>query len=38
VLQLDGGILRYFDAVPAAPQWRGRCVVFDERESVSAAS
>ena len=31
VLQLDGGILRYFEAAPGAPHWRGRCFVFDER-------
>lgn len=34
VLQLDGGILRYFEEQPAAPHWRGRCVVFDDREAV----
>ncbi len=34
VLQLDGGILRYFETTPDAPHWRGRCVVFDERQSV----
>jgi UPF0176 protein len=32
--QLDGGILRYLEQVPGAPQWHGRCFVFDERESV----
>ncbi|MFO1326042.1 MAG: sulfurtransferase [Rubrivivax sp.] len=31
VLQLDGGILGYFEQVPGAPHWHGRCVVFDER-------
>lgn len=31
VLQLDGGILRYFELVPGAPSWHGRCFVFDER-------
>ena len=31
VMQLDGGILRYFEVVPDAPSWRGRCFVFDER-------
>ena len=31
VLQLDGGILRYFEEAPGAPHWRGRCFVFDER-------
>jgi UPF0176 protein len=34
VLQLDGGILRYFEDVPGAPHWQGRCVVFDARESL----
>ena len=30
--QLDGGILQYFeDTGGAAPGWRGRCFVFDER-------
>jgi UPF0176 protein len=30
--QLEGGILRYFeDTGGAAPGWRGRCFVFDER-------
>ena len=31
VLQLDGGILRYFEDVKDAPHWQGRCFVFDER-------
>ena len=31
VLQLEGGILRYFEVVPWAPHWRGLCFVFDER-------
>ena len=35
VHQLDGGILKYFDAQVGAPGWQGRCVVFDERESVA---
>ena len=35
-LQLDGGILRYFEVVPGAPHWRGRCFVFDERVALSA--
>ena len=35
VHQLDGGILKYFDAQLGAPGWQGRCVVFDERESVA---
>jgi len=34
VLQLDGGILRYFEDAPGAPGWQGRCVVFDERQSL----
>jgi UPF0176 protein len=36
VLQLDGGILRYFEATRGAPHWRGRCFVFDEREALAA--
>lgn len=32
--QLDGGILQYFDDIPGAPHWHGRCVVFDERGSL----
>lgn len=36
--QLDGGILGYFRATGGeAPGWRGRCVVFDEREAVDSA-
>ena len=34
-LQLDGGILGYFDAVGAA-HFEGECFVFDERETVAA--
>jgi UPF0176 protein len=34
VLQLDGGILRYFEETDGAPHWRGRCFVFDEREQL----
>ena len=34
VLQLDGGILRYFEEAPGAPHWQGRCFVFDEREAL----
>jgi UPF0176 protein len=34
VLQLDGGILRYLEQVPGARHWRGRCFVFDQRESL----
>lgn len=40
VLQLDGGVLRYFEATARdgqAPYWRGECVVFDERGTVDAA-
>ncbi len=36
VLQLDGGILRYFELTPGAPHWRGGCFVFDERTSLGA--
>jgi UPF0176 protein len=32
--QLDGGILRYLERMPGAPHWRGRCFVFDDRETV----
>ena len=39
VLQLDGGILRYFEetAQPGggAPHWQGDCVVFDERGALA---
>ncbi|MDP3086462.1 MAG: sulfurtransferase [Rubrivivax sp.] len=31
VLQLDGGILQYFEDTDGAPHWRGDCFVFDER-------
>lgn len=31
VWQLDGGILKYFESVEAAPHWQGECFVFDER-------
>ncbi len=35
VYQLDGGILGYLDAIPAAESlWEGRCFVFDERISL----
>jgi UPF0176 protein len=35
-LQLDGGILQYFeDTAGVAPGWRGRCFVFDERVGLS---
>lgn len=36
VLQLDGGILRYFELMQGAPHWRGGCFVFDERTSLGA--
>ncbi len=35
VWQLDGGVLRYFESLPDAPHWRGRCFVFDDRESLA---
>ncbi len=38
VLQLDGGVLRYFESQAAggsAPHWRGDCVVFDERAALA---
>jgi len=34
VYQLDGGVLRYFEQLPEAPHWRGRCFVFDARETL----
>ena len=34
VYQLDGGVLRYFEQLPDAPHWRGRCFVFDGRETL----
>ncbi len=37
VVQLDGGILRYFEQVPGAPHWRGECFVFDERVSLGTS-
>lgn len=36
VVQLDGGVLRYFERLPAAPHWQGRCFVFDGRETLGA--
>lgn len=36
VLQLDGGILRYFEDVGGA-HWNGECFVFDERVSLDPA-
>lgn len=36
VYQLDGGILRYLEAVPPDQNsWEGECVVFDERRTVN---
>lgn len=37
VLQLEGGILRYFAELPEAPHWQGSCFVFDERELLEPA-
>jgi UPF0176 protein len=37
VLQLDGGILAYFEQTQGAPHWRGRCFVFDGREALDLA-
>lgn len=36
VLQLDGGILRYFEEVGGA-HWNGECFVFDRRRAVDTA-
>jgi UPF0176 protein len=36
VHQLDGGILRYLDQLPASRHWQGQCVVFDDRQAVDA--
>lgn len=38
VLQLEGGILRYFEVLPDAPHWHGGCFVFDEREQLEPAA
>ncbi len=35
VLQLDGGILAYFEQTAGAPHWRGQCFVFDERVALA---
>jgi UPF0176 protein len=35
-LQLEGGILKYFELVPGAPHYRGDCVVFDDRGALDA--
>lgn len=37
VLQLEGGILKYFEETQDAPHWRGECFVFDQRETLDAA-
>ena len=37
VLQLDGGILKYFEATGSAPHWHGECFVFDEREALDVS-
>jgi UPF0176 protein len=36
VHQLDGGILKYFEATEGAPGWRGACFVFDERVALGS--
>jgi len=36
VLQLDDGILGYFERTVGAPHWQGRCIVFDERQALDA--
>jgi UPF0176 protein len=36
-LQLDGGILKYFELLPGAPHYHGGCFVFDERETLDAS-
>ena len=37
VLQLDGGILKYFETTRRAPHWRGECFVFDDRVVLNTA-
>ncbi|MGA1217688.1 MAG: rhodanese-like domain-containing protein [Pseudomonadales bacterium] len=38
VLELDGGVLAYLDAIPEAEQrWKGECFVFDERVALTGA-
>jgi len=38
VFQLDGGILKYLEQVPAEESlWEGECFVFDERVTVDEA-
>ncbi len=34
IYQLDGGVLRYFEHLPTAPHWQGRCFVFDGRATL----
>ncbi len=37
VYQLEGGVLNYFDTIPAAESmWEGACFVFDERIAIQA--
>ena len=36
-VQLDGGILKYFELLPGAPHYHGGCFVFDEREALDAS-
>jgi UPF0176 protein len=37
VYQLKGGILNYFEKIPASQSaWRGECMVFDQRRSLNA--
>jgi len=35
-LQLEGGILKYFEETQGAPHYHGGCFVFDEREALGA--
>lgn len=34
VYQLEGGILKYFEEIPGAPEWDGECFVFDRRVAI----
>lgn len=36
-LQLEGGILQYFETLPGAPHFHGECFVFDERQALDPA-
>jgi UPF0176 protein len=36
VLQLEGGILKYFEETAGAPGWRGECFVFDQRKTLDS--